>query len=419
MMRRAAILVVSATMVVLVHGCGDNDNGNNDNSGPTPVTSATPGRTTTPTSGGPSPTATAPPQIPCPQQITYTVETEGSDLDIGWTGIYHDQLLGTGGSLSFAVDCPGEFLGACGDCPINGPIASTTIVDNHRCSNDTATKCTTNAECGAGTCEFYFGAPLPISGGGVPICVVNQVNGAVNGSIQPELGSGTSNIGIIFTSFVGISETQPCPVCTGATIGATGTCQGGDHDGAACTTDGTTPFFGNTSFDCPPTASGNIGASTLPLNLTTGTRELPVSTTCTGAGGSGSECYCADQAQPNQCQDGVCSVDATGEGTCQAGPTDSLCAIETFRSCTANGDCPASGDSCTTKLRGCLGPTDATGAPTGPIVRIGTPNQARPIQVGTFCINATRSTAVNAAAGLAGPGAIVLPTDACIKPSCP
>lgn len=245
---------------------------------------------------------------------------------------------------------------------------------------------------------------------------MNQVNGTVNGNIQPELGSGTSNIGIVFTSFVGISETQPCPICTGATVGATGTCQGGDRDGQPCTTDGTTPFFGNTSFDCPPTASADIGASTLPLNLTTGTRTLPVATDCTG---SGKQCYCTDQAQPNQCLDGVCTVDGSGEGTCQAGPSDSVCAIESFRSCSSNGDCPASGDSCTTKLRGCLGPTNASGELNGPIVRTGTPNQARPIQVGTFCIGATRSAAVNTAAGLAGPGAIVLPTDACIKPSCP
>jgi hypothetical protein len=412
------ILVIAAALAATMVGCGDNDNSNgnsnnNDNdSGPTPVVTATP-------AGQPTATATAPPQIPCPQQVTYTVESEGSDLDIGWTGIYDNQILGTGGSLSFAVDCPGDFLGACGDCPISGPIASTTIVNNQRCSNGTQTKCTADAECGAGTCEFYFGAPLPIAGGGVPICVVNQVNGAVTGNIQPELGSGTSNIGIIFTSFVGIAESQPCPVCTGATIGASGTCEGGERDGQACITDGTTPFFGNTSFDCPPSASGDIGSSTLPLNLTTGTRELPVTATCTGAAGSGKQCYCTDQAQPNQCHDGICTVDDAGEGTCQGGPTDSLCAVETFRSCTSNVDCPASGDSCTTKLRSCLGPTDASGTLTGPIVRTGTPSAARPIQVGTFCIGATRSTAVNAAAGLAGPGAIVLPTDACIKPTCP
>ncbi|MCC6763834.1 MAG: hypothetical protein IT293_04145, partial [Deltaproteobacteria bacterium] len=249
-------VVMVAALALVGAGCGDNDNGTT----PTPAATATPG-----------PTATAPPQIPCPEQITYTVESAGSDLDIGWTGIYHDQVLGTGGSLSFALDCPGQFLGQCGVCPLSGPIASTTIVDNRRCSNGTQTTCASDAECGSGTCEFYFGAPLPITGGGVPICVTNQVAGAVTGTVSPELGQGASDIGIIFTSFVGISETQPCPVCDGASVGAAGTCRGGDRDGQPCTTDGTTPFFGNTSFDCPPSASADIGSSTLPLNLTTGT----------------------------------------------------------------------------------------------------------------------------------------------------
>ena len=406
-------MVVVMALAMLCAACGDNDNGDNgnDNAGPNP--------TVTPTSAVPQPTSTAAPQIPCPQLITYTVQSEGSDLDVGWTGIYHDQLLGTGGSLSFALDCAGEFLGQCGDCALSGPIASTTVVDNHRCLNDTSVACTSDDACSGSSCEFFFGAPLPISGGNVPICVTNQVSGPVTGSVQPELGSGTSNIAIIFTSFVGISEDQPCPVCSGANVGDTGTCSGGSRDGEACTTHGVTPAFGNTSFDCPPSPSGDIGASTLPLNLTTGTREIAASATCTSASASGDPCYCEGQLQPNQCTDGVCTVDASGEGTCNAGPTDSLCAIESFRSCTNNGGCPASGDSCTTKTRGCLGATDANGTLTGSLARTGAPSQGEPLQVATFCINETRSGAVNAAAGLAGPGALRLPTVTCVKPSCP
>src|SRR6478672_1420344 len=95
------LFVVALTM--LTAACGDNDNSTNDNGSPS--------ATTTPTAAvGPTATATAPPQIPCPEQITYTVQTAGSDLDVGWTGIYHDQPLGTGGSLSFSLDCAGTFL---------------------------------------------------------------------------------------------------------------------------------------------------------------------------------------------------------------------------------------------------------------------------------------------------------------------
>jgi hypothetical protein len=410
MVRRRAMAIVTV-LALACAACGDNDNSNgNDNTGPRP--------TVTPTTA-PGPTATPPPQIPCPQLITYIVQTSGSDLDVGWTGIYHDQVLGTGGALSFALDCAGSFLGQCGDCALTGPIASTTVVDNHRCRNATATHCTSDTDCSGSTCEFFFGAPLPITGGGVPICVTNQVDGPVTGDVHPELGDGTSNIAIIFTSFVGISDTQPCPVCSGATVGATGTCQGGARNGQPCTTDGTTPFFGNTSFDCPPVPGADIGSSNLPLNLTTGTREIPLSSTCTGVGAVGDPCYCENQERPNACTDGVCTVDANGEGTCAAGPNDSVCAIESFRSCANDDGCPAAGDSCTTKLRGCLGATDANGTLTGPLARTGAPSQATPLQVATFCVGATRNVAVNAAAGLTGPGALRLPTAACIKPSCP
>ncbi|MEO6027376.1 MAG: hypothetical protein ABIR79_10970, partial [Candidatus Binatia bacterium] len=186
-----------------------------------------------------------------------------------------------------------------------------------------------------------------------------------------------------------------------------------------CTTHTVVPNFGNTSFDCPPSPSADIGASTLPLNLTTGTREISASATCIGTFANGEPCYCEDQVQPNACQDEVCTVDASGEGTCQGGPTDSLCAIESFRSCTTNAECPASGDSCTTKARGCLGATDASGVLNATVARTGTASQTRPIQVATFCVSDTRSAAVNTAAGLPGPGSLVLPTDACVKPSCP
>lgn len=419
MMSKTMAVALFVALSTIVGACGDNDNGSgngngNDNgSEPTPIVTPTTGPSV------PGPTATAPPQIPCPQLITYTVNSEGSDLDVGWTGIFHDQLLGEGGSLSFTLDCAGDFLGQCGDCALAGPIASTTVVDNQRCQGTTDVRCTSDADCGSGTCEFYFGAPLPITGGGIPICVTNQVNGPVTGAVQPEVGSGTSNIAIIFTTFVGISEDTPCPVCSGATLGAAGTCTGGPRDGQACTTDGITPFFGNTSFDCPPEPAADIGASTLPLNLTTGSRELAASSTCTGSVATGDPCYCPDQLQPNQCSDDVCTVDADGEGNCAAGPTDALCAIETFRACDSDDDCPADGDSCTTKTRGCLGATDAEGTLTGPLVRTGAPSREHPLQVATFCINATRSGAVNTAAGLPGPGALRLPTTTCVFPSCP
>ena len=75
------------------------------------------------------------------------------------------------------------------------------------------------------------------------------------------LGTSTTRVINIATVYTGIDQTQPCPVCSGADIGDSGTCSGGDNNGDPCTTDATHPAFGNTSYDCPPSA----GAGSTPI----------------------------------------------------------------------------------------------------------------------------------------------------------
>lgn len=409
---RSPKVIVLVALCWLAAACG-NGNDNNDNGG-------TGGNPT------PTPTASAAPQIPCPSEITYTVVGEQSDLDVGWTGLFQDQSTGSGASLSFGLQCPGEFLGQCGDCILRGPGQSTTIVDNFRCNEDTHQRCKDGVgDCGmligSVGCAFFFGAPLPVSGGGVPICVVNRVGSNVHGTVSPEQGTGTSDIQIDFAIHTAVDPAQPCPVCSGAALGDEGTCSGGPRDGESCNVDGVNPLFGNTSFDCPPDPGARVGASLLPLDLTTGNRTLAALSTC-AATTSTAKCYCAGQIQPNACTDGNCTIVADntgGEGLCAAGPVDRVCQIETFRSCLGNEDCPASGDTCISKPRECLGAVDATSGVSSPIVRTGVPSQSAPLQVATFCVDGTSSAAVNAAAGLPGPGALRLPTTTCVKDSCP
>jgi hypothetical protein len=369
------------------------------------------GATSSPSPGG---TPEAP---PCPIRVTYIETGNDADLDTGWTGIYHDTPTGVGGSLSLAVDCPGETLGSCGACALSGPVASTTTIDNRRCVNASNVICTSDADCPGSACSFFFGPQVPVSAGGFPVCFTNRVSGPVTGTISPEGGSGASNLPIVASIFTGISVEQPCPTCSGATLESTGTCAGGDRDGMPCTVHGTTRTFGNVSFDCPASASANIGNLPAPLDLTTGTREVQPGPACAGAGGG--TCWCDGQQQRNACSDGVCTVGADGEGVCNAGPVDQICARETFRSCASNADCPASGDSCAMKTRECFGPTDASGTPTGAISRTGAASQTTPLQVGAFCLGATSSPAINAAAGYPGPGAVRLPTVVCIASQCP
>jgi len=396
-------------LVCTVAACGDhgNDNGGGPVRTPTPVRSGA--RTPTP--------AGTPVAIPCPVRVTYIANGNEADLDTGWTGIYHDTPVGVGGSISFAVQCPGPSLGSCGSCALSGPVASTTTINNRRCVNDSSVLCTTDADCPSGPCSFFFGPQVPVSAGGFPICFTNRVAGPVTGTLSPEGGSGESTFPITAAIFNGISVEKPCPTCSGATLESTGTCSGGARDGMPCTVHGTTLRFGNMSFDCPASASANIGNLPVPFDLTTGTRSIEAGPTCTGAGDG--TCWCQGQGQRNACNDGVCTVGADQEGSCNGGPVDQICAIETFRSCTTNSDCPASGDSCSMKTRECFGPTDASGMPNGAITRTGTPSQATPLQVGTFCLGATSSPAVNTSGGFPGPGAIRLPSIVCIAEHCP
>ncbi len=393
--------VVLGALCCLTAACGDNDNSTRDTAMPTP-----------------SATATAPPQIPCPQLVTYQVFASESDLDTGWTGVYAGIPAGDGGALTFAVDCPGAFLGQCGVCGLSGPVESTTIIDNRRCADDTSVICASDDDCPSGTCSFFFGSPLAVSGGGFPICVTNRVAGPVTGTLSPELGAGASDFPLEITFFNGLEIDRPCPVCSGNGLDTPGVCVGGPRDGEVCTVHGV-GVLGQTSFDCPPDPGGNIGSSLAPLNLTTGTRALDTATTCTGSGPAGRRCYCEGQEQPNACLDDVCTIAADGQGTCEAGPFDTLCDIEFFRGCDTDADCPLSGDSCIVRTRECLGPATAEQGATGPLTRVGTPSTSLPLQVGVFCLNATSSPAVNTTSGLPGPGAIRLPTSICILQECP
>jgi len=399
-------LIVS--MALVMSACGDNSNNDNHGGGartPTPILSPTP---------APSGTAVA---IPCPSHVTYIVNGTQGDLDSGWTGIYADSPEPVGGSLSFALACPGQFLGGCGICDLSGPVASTTTINNHRCVDDSSKTCTSDTDCPGSTCAFFFGPSIPVSAGGFPICFTNRIAGPVTGTLSPELGAGSSNLPIVAALFTGLAQDKPCPTCSGATLESTGTCSGGARDGMACTVHGVSEAFGNVSFDCPSSPGGNIANFDVPLDLTTGTREVPATATCTGSGGGA--CWCPGQVKPNACDNGVCTVDANQEGSCATGPTDELCKLETFRSCSTNADCPLAGDSCQVKLRDCLGATDQSGAPSAPITRTGTPSQATPLQVSAYCLGATSSPAVNTAAGLPGPGALRLPTIVCISDHCP
>src|SRR5207245_7107461 len=97
--------------------------------------------------------------------------------------------------------------------------------------------CTANSECPSGSCaagpggvcSFYFGGPLPLSAGGVSVCVTNQVTRMITGTIDVEAGTTASTINLISRVHVGPTLDKPCPNCTAGMF-----CSGGTNSVALC-----------------------------------------------------------------------------------------------------------------------------------------------------------------------------------------
>ncbi len=132
----------------------------------------------------------------CPGALVYQADNT-SELDAGWTGGMHDMPF-IGWSLRLGISgCAGSTIGSCGECAITSLITNAGG-SNRRCSNDTSIRCTDDTPCtgGGGTCRFYATPPNPFAGAGVGACVVNEVNGSVSGTVDIELGTLATTIGL-------------------------------------------------------------------------------------------------------------------------------------------------------------------------------------------------------------------------------
>ncbi len=327
-----------AVMAIAIAHCGDNSNNSNSSTPgatrtPTPVVA-----TTTPGEGTPvetvtgEVTATPTPTEnanPCPAAIAVVGDAANARLDSGWTGLAHDSKIIDRGEATVATDCGGNAR-PCGVCNLTGPIANPDvnqgISNNHRCTNNTAIECTDDTPCSArtcvggtqdgqactantdcdsnlcpaaGTCAFFFGAPLPLAAGGVSTCVVNQIIGNITGTANIETGESASSTHLVSSVFLGPILEQPCPECVGDTTIADGqrdgTCNGGARDTLPCDAGGQSPEFlshGTTSFDCPAVPGGKIGGLPISLSNTTSTQTLTLSSASPDCRSGGGKCFC-------------------------------------------------------------------------------------------------------------------------------
>ena len=412
---------------------------------PTPTFTPTPDGTgptaiITPPPGGVTPVETPTPCVGaecCPEAAR--VEGKAGDakvLDSGWTGLGHNATVVSDGVLTVALNCSAG-VRPCGACSVSGPIENpgkdAGTLDNQRCALDTSIKCTADSDCTSGGCAFFFGSPLPLTAGGVSTCVSNEVTGNISGTANVETGEFQTSVTLTSSVFTGDLD-RPCPTCEGdgpANDGiAGGTCNGGLNDGGPCDVNGSSPVssFGNTSLDCSPGVKGT-GIAALPIDLagSSGTESLVITAGSPNCQSipfnpdlnpfiTDGKCPCpfngGEATKPNACLNGVCSDVGGGKGECPD-TFDTVCfPFETFRGCLSNADCTG-GDTCQVQARACFldngfigNQIEAQGTAGAPVNGV-----SNGVFAATFCIANTTAGAVNAAAGLPGPGRIELPIE--------
>ncbi len=360
---------------------------------PTPGGGTTPTRTATP-GGGATPTATpsgtcgnntvnpgedcdGTDSAGCPGQCSVTchcpaacvlpnpipdtlslVARPGVDLDTGWTGISHDIPSDDDASLT-ALHVSGCDLNTssptCGQCNVSGPVAFPGPSKNCACYNVGSPDASSLATCdpespsctGAETCECFYGPPLPISAGAVPVCVVNRYQGTITGTANiadsgPHAGEGAALLRLSSGVHNGLAVDQPCPTCENDPTPRDGvrggTCNGGASNGEPCDVGGSNPFFGDLSLDCLPSSAANVGNLQISFNkATTGTSSLSAGLPCTAFGFGSAQCFCdtcADAAADGCSKDADCAPGVTCGGLrCISGPNNG-------NACTDDAECP-------------------------------------------------------------------------------
>ena len=312
-----------------------------------------------------------------PNLLTMRI-VDGSDLDAGWTGVGHNS---------------GVVIGAA----IYGCLQG--------CDTGTNPLCTGTGPTGPGSLNGKtLDPPLPLLAADVATCVVNEFTEDVT-IRELNLQTGEVEMRVKLNSIVHLTgdKNNPCPTCSGETVGAVGKCRGLTPGlGNSCTTEGTTRRFGNTSSDCPPFVADNAGELEVeldPISSGTVTREADIPCSgglclCTGGGNPPSMNECDD---PFSCSEQVCIDNGGSEDVrkgIQPGVDQQCCkkARETIP--------------CFTSVISRTGEAVA-GEPAWPDPTY--PKTAEGGKVaGVFCIPPTNSSVINQPTGLGGPGAFVL-----------
>jgi hypothetical protein len=308
------------------------------------------------------------------QRVT---EHDNADLDVGWTGMSHDQHTVEGSSYVLDLyDCDGktamggrdalctvgascnapphQACGADGDCPGGGNFCRKRITAlGPHCSNDLQRACSRDPDCrdhpgDQGFCRTTpHGPPLPLAAGNVGACVENVFVADVTGTTNLDDGSFALVMRQDAATWLG-SPSQPCPSCgyfceapgtdpgtrrlcqTDAdcfgvpTAGVPGhcvtaaVCSFGKNVDQACRREppfgSPTQFFGIPSVDCPREGSPTAVPRIVFNPMSSGTATLKPSVMCDTLGYQGKACIAGGNTGAPCSADSQCP--GGGSGSC-------------------------------------------------------------------------------------------------------
>lgn len=436
----------------------------------------------------------------CSNDVSSTCSSDG-DCPGGTCRLLSDKRCSNGSSCETASDCTGTCSGPGGVCdcylgaptPVNSAGTPTCIVDRLAenisgttdvdlgsseiasslrtrvylgealtrpcptcggiCSNNPATLCDRDLDCGGGTCTLDTTAGDGVRDGTCTggastglACDVTATNasfpanptaegpsgGGYSLDCMPSVGRNVSGAGLVidFTQTTGTNQLASNVSCTGSNAGLDCACLVCSADSTvACNSDGdcsaqrgacslSAATRCDVDGDCAAVDAGTcraIGRCSLAPSIHCAVNadcdSVSVGTcrasTCSATGPSG------ETPAPNGCGDLLCTDLGGGEGECTNGPDVTFCdgvvtaAGTGILPCAVDDDCAPGtigidGGHCTLSERlGCF---------LDPIVASGNADPEFPITAATFCLPPTSQAGVNAATGRPGPGRVIQQT---------
>ncbi len=309
-----------------------------------------------------------------------------------------------------------------------------------KCSNNPATRCLFDADCGAGTCNY----DTPNDGLRDGLCLDGNNDGLAcdTGGVNPSFParSGSQNGGggysldcmpLVGKNISGAGLTLGVTQTTGvASIDAGLPCTGGDCHCKQCSASPSTPCSSNSDCSggsCAVSANFQCNANADCANLNFGNCtgigrcQLATSVSCSSnadcqnrPGGNCNPSSCSvlgpngTSPKPNDCTAGSCSDIGGGESECTTGPNDRYCdgLVRAnglgILACANNSDCttndPLNGACTLTQRRSCFLDT---------ITATGQADTEFPVGAAVFCVGPTSNTSINDVAGLPGPTKVI------------